>query len=121
MILIKFQSDNNNCFNELKYKLESLQLLFNCKNEDELKVIWKEISTLLSPNVIINSSPLSLLDLDKNNIGLLIDGDILLQIFGNEMMELLLFNLTQNCKTVLACRLSPEQKRLIVKLVKTRL
>lgn len=46
------------------------------------------------------------------------DGDILSKLLGNLHAESMLLILARLCRSVLACRVSPEQKRLLVKLVK---
>ena len=60
--------------------------------------------------------PLS--QLESQHLIVIIDGETLTHILGVPAMEELFLSLTCTCKSVLACRTSPEQKRLLVKLVK---
>lgn len=54
----------------------------------------------------------------SQHLALIVDGDTLLKVFGDSSAERLFFRLAQLCGVVLACRVSPEQKRLMVRLVK---
>jgi phospholipid-transporting ATPase len=60
----------------------------------------------------------SLDQLTSDHLALIIDGDTLLKILGDEDSKALLLTLARICKSVIACRVSPEQKRLMVRLVK---
>jgi magnesium-transporting ATPase (P-type) len=51
-------------------------------------------------------------------LALIVDGDTLLKIFGDKQLEKLFLQLGRICRSVIACRVSPEQKRLVVRLVK---
>eukprot|EP00602_Paraphysomonas_sp_CaronLab_P005224 CAMPEP_0185037446 /NCGR_PEP_ID=MMETSP1103-20130426/31882_1 /TAXON_ID=36769 /ORGANISM="Paraphysomonas bandaiensis, Strain Caron Lab Isolate" /LENGTH=1289 /DNA_ID=CAMNT_0027575425 /DNA_START=341 /DNA_END=4210 /DNA_ORIENTATION=- len=57
-------------------------------------------------------------DLTSDHLALIVDGDMLTRLLGDPHAEKLLLILARICKSVLACRVSPEQKRLLVKLVK---
>eukprot|EP01038_Epipyxis_sp_PR26KG_P006476 gene6476-8908_t len=63
-------------------------------------------------------SGLSLEQLTSDHLALIIDGDSLTEIFGDIIAEKMLLSLCIICKSVIACRVSPEQKRLLVRLVK---
>eukprot|EP01041_Mallomonas_annulata_P008259 gene8259-16990_t len=56
--------------------------------------------------------------LTSDHLALIVDGDTLIKIFGDAQAERLLLTLATVCKAVIACRVSPEQKRLMVRLVK---
>jgi len=56
--------------------------------------------------------------LDNAPRALIITGASLLSILGDKELETLLFGVASNCGAVVACRVSPQQKALIVKLVK---
>jgi len=49
---------------------------------------------------------------------LVIEGNALKHLLGNEEWEELLFNIASQCDAVIACRVSPQQKALLVKLVR---
>ena len=53
----------------------------------------------------------------KGRRALIIDGNALKHILGDGEMEELLFNIASQCDAVIACRVSPQQKALLVKLV----
>ena len=49
---------------------------------------------------------------------LVIEGSALVHFLGNPLLEELLFAVASSCESVIACRVSPKQKALLVKLVK---
>lgn len=49
---------------------------------------------------------------------LVIEGSALAHFLENKLLEELLFSVASNCESVIACRVSPKQKALLVKLVK---
>lgn len=51
---------------------------------------------------------------------LVIEGNALKHLLGNAELEELLFNVANECDSVIACRVSPQQKALLVKLVRHR-
>lgn len=51
-------------------------------------------------------------------LGLVVDGPSLTDILGNEAFKAMLLDLACSCAAVVACRVSPAQKQLIVKMVK---
>lgn len=57
-------------------------------------------------------------NLTSEHLALIVDGDILSKLLGNLHAEKMLLILARICRSVLACRVSPEQKRLLVRLVK---
>lgn len=54
----------------------------------------------------------------SEHLGLVVDGNTLLNIFGHPENEVIFLTVAKMCKTIIACRVSPEQKRLLVRLVK---
>lgn len=60
----------------------------------------------------------SLQELQSDHLALIVDGPALAHIFGDGDMERLLLQIATLCKSVVACRVSPAQKRLIVRLIK---
>jgi len=60
----------------------------------------------------------SLDQLTSDHLALIVDGETLLKIFGDAETEKLFLSVATICKSVIACRVSPEQKRLMVRLVK---
>jgi magnesium-transporting ATPase (P-type) len=56
--------------------------------------------------------------LTSDHLAVVVDGETLLKIFGDATLEQLFLSLATISKCVLACRVSPEQKRLAVRLVK---
>lgn len=56
----------------------------------------------------------------SDRLAVVVDGSTLLSIIGDRECEDMFLLITKACKTVIACRVSPEQKRLLVRLVKTR-
>ena len=57
-------------------------------------------------------------DLQSDHLALIIDGPALACVFGDAEMERLLLRVATLCKSVVACRVSPAQKRMLVRLVK---
>ena len=53
------------------------------------------------------------------NIGIIVTGPALTNILGHEDLEHALLTVARCCKAVVACRVSPQQKALIVKMVRT--
>jgi magnesium-transporting ATPase (P-type) len=49
---------------------------------------------------------------------LVIEGSALAHFLGDDLLEEMLFAVASNCESVIACRVSPKQKALLVKLVK---
>lgn len=49
---------------------------------------------------------------------LVIEGSALIHILGDPLLEEMLFSVAKNCKSVIACRVSPKQKALLVNLVR---
>mmetsp|Transcript_24073 Transcript_24073/g.66728 ORF Transcript_24073/g.66728 Transcript_24073/m.66728 type:complete len:1719 (+) Transcript_24073:215-5371(+) len=49
---------------------------------------------------------------------LIIEGNALKHLFGDNQLEEILFNIASQCDAVIACRVSPQQKALLVKLVR---
>ncbi|CAM9803620.1 unnamed protein product, partial [Ectocarpus sp. 12 AP-2014] len=60
--------------------------------------------------------PLS--ELTADSLALVLDGPSLTHVLGNPEAERMLLTLGSMCRSVIACRVSPAQKRLIVRLVK---
>lgn len=60
----------------------------------------------------------SLESLTSDHLALIVDGDVLTKVLSDSQAERLLLMLAKICKSVLACRVSPEQKRLLVRLVR---
>ncbi len=56
--------------------------------------------------------------LTSNDLALVVDGESLNEIFGYREAELAFLALAKMCYSVIACRVSPSQKRLLVRLVK---
>lgn len=61
---------------------------------------------------------LSIQQVSSEHLALIVDGEYLLKIFGDGDAERLFVLLAKLCKSVIACRVSPEQKRLLVRLIK---
>jgi len=57
-------------------------------------------------------------ELTSDHLGLVVDGPALLEILDDPQIEKMFLQLAQLCRSVIACRVSPLQKRLIVRLVK---
>ncbi len=57
-------------------------------------------------------------DVQSDHLALIIDGPALARVFGDWEMELLLLRVATLCKSVVACRVSPAQKRMLIRLVK---
>jgi magnesium-transporting ATPase (P-type) len=57
-------------------------------------------------------------DLQSDHLAVIIDGPALARIFGDGEMERLLLRVATLCKSVVACRVSPAQKRMLIRLVK---
>lgn len=56
----------------------------------------------------------------SDRLALVVDGGTLLSLIGDKECEDLFLSIAGTCRTVIACRVSPEQKRLLVRLVKTK-
>jgi len=63
-----------------------------------------------------SSNPLK--DVQSDHLALIIDGPALARVFGDWEMERLLLRVATLCKSVVACRVSPAQKRMLIRLVK---
>jgi magnesium-transporting ATPase (P-type) len=63
-----------------------------------------------------SEAPDILLDADR---GLVIEGGALAHFLGDTFLEEILFSVASNCQSVIACRVSPKQKALLVKLVRS--
>lgn len=61
------------------------------------------------------------LTLQKKPKGLLIEGEDLTPIIGNEATEIELAEIAKHCQAVVCCRLLPIQKAEVVRIVRTRL
>jgi magnesium-transporting ATPase (P-type) len=61
---------------------------------------------------------LDLSQLESQDMALIIDGPSLAHVLGDKESERLLLQIACICKAVIACRVSPSQKALIVRLVK---
>ena len=57
-------------------------------------------------------------DVQSDHLALIIDGPALARVFGDWEMERLLLRVATLCKSVVACRVSPAQKRMLIRLVK---
>jgi phospholipid-translocating P-type ATPase (flippase) len=57
--------------------------------------------------------------LTSDTVALVVDGPALVHIFGDPEYEAMFLRLTSVCRSVVACRVSPAQKRMIVRLVKS--
>mmetsp|Transcript_51827 Transcript_51827/g.66393 ORF Transcript_51827/g.66393 Transcript_51827/m.66393 type:complete len:1369 (-) Transcript_51827:402-4508(-) len=65
-----------------------------------------------------NSGGVNLHELDTDHLALIVDGPSLLDILADDTARHQLLQLGCFCKAVIACRVSPAQKQLIVKMVK---
>lgn len=65
---------------------------------------------------VTSSNPLQ--DVQTDHLALIVDGPSLGRIFGDWEMERLLLRVARLCKSVVACRVSPAQKRMLIRLVK---
>ncbi|GMI06729.1 hypothetical protein TrLO_g8035 [Triparma laevis f. longispina] len=61
---------------------------------------------------------LDLSQLESQHMALIVDGPSLAHVLGDKESERMLLQIATICKAVIACRVSPSQKALIVKLVK---
>mmetsp|Transcript_6325 Transcript_6325/g.8296 ORF Transcript_6325/g.8296 Transcript_6325/m.8296 type:complete len:1313 (-) Transcript_6325:328-4266(-) len=57
-------------------------------------------------------------DLTSDHLALIVEGSALLHIIGNPELEKKFLTVAKLCRSVIACRVSPQQKRLLVRLVK---
>jgi len=146
MVLLRLQ-DRGEDRATLKKKLQSLVNLFQRVLEDKNDIyrMWTNMEVLLKHAVfgedssdtkdfrddeedraLLENSPLihhpptapSLDQVTSDHLALIIDGETLLKILGDKEAESLFLKLGTLCKSVIACRVSPEQKRLVVRLVK---
>ena len=70
------------------------------------------------PLIDRGSSNINIDDVTSDHLSMIVDGSTLLKIFGDNSIEPLFLKLATICRTVVACRVSPEQKRLMVRMVK---
>jgi len=54
----------------------------------------------------------------KIELGLILEGPGLIHILGDDALEWMLFQVADQCSTVIACRVSPKQKALLVRMAK---
>eukprot|EP01038_Epipyxis_sp_PR26KG_P007214 gene7214-9844_t len=92
----KYHNSNNNNTNNLN------------NNED----------SPLIPTPLSQKAYPSLSQITTEHVALVVDGEFLSKVFGDPQAERLFLSLSMICKAVIACRVSPEQKRLVVRLVK---
>lgn len=71
-----------------------------------------------APLIDRGSSDINIDDVTSDHLSMIVDGATLLKIFGDKNIEPLFLKIATICKTVVACRVSPEQKRLMVRMVK---
>jgi phospholipid-translocating P-type ATPase (flippase) len=145
MVLLRLQ-DRGEDKATLKTKLQSLVNLFQRLIEDKNDVyrMWTHMESVLKKTVfgfgdddkdfkdneedrtLLENSPLihhpptapTLDQVTSDHLALIVDGETLLKILGDKEAESLFLKLGTMCKSVIACRVSPEQKRLVVRLVK---
>mmetsp|Transcript_18717 Transcript_18717/g.24115 ORF Transcript_18717/g.24115 Transcript_18717/m.24115 type:complete len:1378 (+) Transcript_18717:63-4196(+) len=55
----------------------------------------------------------------NKELALILEGPGLIHILGDDALEWMLFQVASQCNTVIACRVSPKQKALLVRMVKT--
>lgn len=56
----------------------------------------------------------------NKNLAFVMEGPALVHVFGKPILEKMLFEVTNSCTAVIACRVSPKQKAQLVRLVKER-
>jgi len=145
MVLLRLQ-DRGEDQATLKKKLQSLVNLFErlAQDKNDIYRMWTNMEMVLKQAVFgedlssskhkdfdedttfLESSPLihhpptapSLDQLTSDHLALIVDGETLLKILGDKEAEKLFLQMGTLCKSVIACRVSPEQKRLVVRLVK---
>ena len=83
----------------------------------------EEIKIMEDPDLKVCYKPQSdaphFKQLTSDTVALVVDGPALVHIFGDPEYEAMFLRLTSICRSVVACRVSPAQKRMIVRLVKT--
>ena len=75
-------------------------------------------STLPAPLLDVQPNAPTWEQLGSDHLALIVDGPALSHIFGDGEMERMLLKLATLCSAVIACRASPAQKRMLVRLVK---
>ena len=67
---------------------------------------------------VCSYAKVTLAELETDQLALIVDGPSLTELLANEQSRHMLLQLGCFCKAVIACRVSPAQKQLIVKMVK---
>lgn len=70
-----------------------------------------------SSNAAPGGGPIDTKQIQADYLALIVDGDTLMAILGDKINELLFLSVARICKAVIACRVSPQQKRLLCRLV----
>lgn len=112
----------------LKSRLDSLlKQIKKCANVQYNAAFASEDSHPASSNAPKSSSDgfvdladIANVSLSSEHLALVVDGVVLTQILGSVTLRGMFLELACMCKAVLACRVSPEQKRLLVRLVKLK-
>jgi magnesium-transporting ATPase (P-type) len=71
--------------------------------------------SIIGKSVYVQADAPELHKLTSDHLGLIIEGPALVHVFGDGEMERLLLRVAVLCKSVVACRVSPAQKRMIVR------
>lgn len=116
------QGHDNSFFDKKKRSL--LERLFAVDRDVRkgllVKHLVKEKKQELRSNfdILRQSSPREQDDNIERQRGLVIEGSALVHFLGDPVREELLFSVASNCESVIACRVSPKQKALLVNLVR---
>ena len=125
MALIKFVSNGDSPSKILK-KLEVLRNAFtsqhnlwsDTQDDGTIQSVMEEMAPMLGLSSVEDDFDSSSARDIASRVALIVDGYTLAIIMDSEDMEALFFKVSRLCRVVLACRVSPEQKRLLVRMIK---
>merc|ERR1711998_707341 len=89
-------------------------------DDGTVQSMMEEIMPVLglpSASTSAESDPLSTSEI-ASRVALVVDGFTLSMIMGDKELEAQFLAISRQCRVVLACRVSPEQKRLLVRMIK---
>ena len=88
--------------------------------EEEGLISGRSVMSALEGNPLIEKFPAApeLIDITTDHLAMIVDGTVLLKIFSDSECKRQFLLLAKVCRSVIGCRLSPDLKRSVVRLVK---
>ena len=112
---------SDNSIPALKVRLDKIMSQLKiCANTQFNATASTMTSNLPSDGGMVDLAAIENVTLSSEHLALVVDGVMLTKILSSVTLRSLFLELACMCKAVLACRVSPQQKRLLVRLVKTK-